>query len=500
MRFAQGLAPARVLVSLAALVLFGLPPRAALAHGSGPFALALAVDRESDRLALTTTFGIFESKDGGQSWAFHCNESFGLHGPSQTVAPVPAPEDWFGVMLPAGEPIGVFSSAGVQWGNTDQCSWKSSLTTPLKHTLLDAAYVADGRDVWGVFHQTAAAVSFLYRFTDGAEELAFSPPEGVTLLRVHPAPASTNLVYASGSYNATGALALAVTSDAGKTWSMKSPPAQKEGFFSVLSVADDGTLFLSFTEESAPHEVWRSVDHGQTVERVLSLPLTESIAGFTFGDTPQTLFVAGRELRGPGATLYRSDDGGRTFDSGTSGGPGYRCLGYSNGKLFACADSTDSSTPFALGVSRDLGETWEPAINFAATLPTASCASSTCERAAAWVRDYYYFVPPEVPDAGADAGGTEVGELLPEPKDDAGSCRVSAAGRHTPPASAVAALVAASLAALGRMRLRMRRTNESTRRERCADATGFRNRRANRDPCSPRSRCRAGPRNPRVAR
>jgi hypothetical protein len=127
----------------------------------------------------------------------------------------------------------------------------------------------------------------------------------------------------------------------------------------LLGATTSGALLFSVSPgRGLPDEIWRSSDGGRTGTRVLQLTTPQQVTGFTFGATTDTVLIAGRSLTtGDGlyGSLYRSEDGGQSFDAGQHGGPQYRCLAYGGGQLYACAENIYLESAFALGVSSDWG-------------------------------------------------------------------------------------------------------------------------------------------------
>jgi MYXO-CTERM domain-containing protein len=117
-------------------------------------------------------------------------------------------------------------------------------------------------------------------------------------------------------------------------------------------------------------------------------------SGFAWQPETGTIYLAGRELYvdpgKPPAQLYRSTDGGLTFEaplpSGAEG-PRYRCLAIRGNRLYACAGEPGDS--FLVGHSDDGGRTWTPMARLGDLEGQRPCPGNACLSTALWLCQFY---------------------------------------------------------------------------------------------------------------
>ena len=187
------------------------------------------------------------------------------------------------------------------------------------------------------------------------------------------------------------------------------------GPLAVLAVAPDDaeTVYFKVTEPEGD-ELWKSTDGGKTLVRLLKLADFELLAGLAFGpagpsgQTDAALYVAGRApivVDGvPPGRLYVSRDGGGSWQPpvhSPRGGPSYRCLEFSGGKLFACAGGEAAGDAFLVGVSEDEGRSWAPVVRLADVHGPRACVRDRCLQTELWLCEGYGQCA--APDGGAGA-------------------------------------------------------------------------------------------------
>lgn len=183
-------------------------------------------------------------------------------------------------------------------------------------------------------------------------------------------------------------LTLLVSEDAGETWSTLIPEIDDQ-FAQVnliaLNAAGDGPAFFSREDATSGTTLWTWDERAdEAAALVLSLPNLQKVAGFAFGATPSSVFVAARAQTGASVvsgSLYVSDDAGQSFSLVSDAGPRYTCLQYRAGALYACADQTDIAfSPFAFGRSDDGGLSWLPVMTYRDDLiaPAPACGGGAC--------------------------------------------------------------------------------------------------------------------------
>jgi hypothetical protein len=137
----------------------------------------------------------------------------------------------------------------------------------------------------------------------------------------------------------------------------------------------------------------------------------EVLAGFTFGATAASVYVAGtapirQQGRAP-ARLYHSDDGGATWADpvpSDDDGPLYRCLAFREGALLACGAGESAGDRFLLGRSEDGGRSWSPVVHLADLAGARACVRARCAATEQWLCDVYGRCAEAQLDAGASDG------------------------------------------------------------------------------------------------
>jgi hypothetical protein len=291
------------------------------------------------------------------------------------------------------------------------------------------------------------------------------------------APAGPRTIYASG-YTAQQALVLARSDDDGVTFTVESFASADFGRVGVLTVLEGprpgapGTLFLAAGAVSGADEIWRSVDRGHSWARVLTLPGTESRAGFAFGEGG-AIYVAGSELGvaagAAPAHLVVSHDGGASFGPPRASGPAgprYRCLAAAQGRLYACGDPARDDLMF--GVSDDEGATWTPTATLTDITGPRACTRGRCAATDFWLCQSYGICSDDLPaPEQRDAQAADVADVdavvsdgpAATGRDESGcGCRLggpsAAPGRHAGLASALLVVLALSSRAAVRARRR----------------------------------------------
>ena len=266
----------------------------------------------------------------------------------------------------------------------------------------------------------------LYQSTDGGAHFLPLARFDAEVLQLAAAPSRPDTVYAAGEHD-DGRFLLLRSDDGGRTFTALPEDASPAGLPLALAgihPADPEVLFLIVRDGAGQDTLWRSSDGGRAWAPALSLPALELLAGFTFGATGDTVFVASRQQfadpAAPPAHLHVSRDGGRTFAAGlptSPRGPRYRCLGYHDGVLYACAGGAPYDDDFLLGSSRDEGRTWTPLLTTATLAGPEPCLAATCSPTSQWLCDTYGL-------CGRDAGVNDAATTTPPAMPGSCGCRV----------------------------------------------------------------------------
>ena len=386
--------------------------------------------------ALAANFGLLLPGAGG--WQYICDDSYAT-APSDRLWRAPAGD------LLAGSAQGLLRS-------DDGCAWLPVEGDVAGRVVEDL--VVEPRPagwVWAL----VTVPGTVYMSTDGGRrfvergQVAGTLPGG----RLRGAPSDPTRLYLTAGL-AGMPPALWVSRDYGRLWNPETPAVTLPGPLSVLAVAPDDpeTVYFKVTVPEGD-ELWKSGDGGKTLARLLKLADFELLAGLAFGpagpsgQTEAALYVAGRApivVDGvPPGRLYVSRDGGGTWQTpipSPPGGPSYRCLEFSRGKLFACAAGEAAGDSFMLGVSEDEGRSWAPVVRLADVHGPRACVRDRCLRTELWLCESYGQCAAS--DGGADGGG-DAGvdaaldggaDVPPGPAGGGGDCGCDVgAARRSPP-------------------------------------------------------------------
>jgi hypothetical protein len=325
---------------------------AAAAHGTGFTAAAVSVDRaDPDELwVLTLEWGLAHTTDGGDTWAWHCEESVGSSnlygvlatGPGTAVIAtregVRAIDADCGSALVPGIPADTFvpgiaaygdgylaftagTDAGGVWSCDDDGCVASDLAAP---GMFPKSARADGDRVWATVVYEDGLASELWRSDDGlAWTSVYGWPDGDTDPRV---------LWADG---------------------------------------DHLLVWRRTRDEADTPELLSSDDGGVTFTSTFS-------TGYFTDSAPALLVLAGGAtmLLGSdqGARTWRSDDRGATWVEVSADVPAVRCADVVDGVGWACGDHLQDG--FDVSRTAD-GGTWTPVACLETALP-AACADATC--------------------------------------------------------------------------------------------------------------------------
>jgi photosystem II stability/assembly factor-like uncharacterized protein len=329
-----------------------LAPARALANGRFPAADQILVDPgDASHLVLRATYGLLQSRDGGLSWTWTCEEAVGYMGdPSVSVLAG-------GSVL-----VGFFGTVSVsaELG----CGWQSQT--------LDASYLypldstldpADPARAW-VLTVTADGtrrVSLLA--IDGSGAMAEIVPvgEGFVPSTLEVAPSDPQRIYVSGAVENSPALVFR-TDDGGQTWQRFTVPDYPNLplYISAIDPADPDVLYARVDgqpDTTAPAGQRAPSDHllvsrdgGESWQRVFSLD--GDLYGFAL--SPDGSRVA---TGGPEAGVFLADTTDLDFQPVPAPVRGLRCLRWTADGLLACGQ--EMLDGWTVGRTRDEGQSFE---------------------------------------------------------------------------------------------------------------------------------------------
>lgn len=393
---------------LAAVILLCSAPLAA--NGRFPASRDIEVSGDGDTWLVPVTFGLLVSHDGGATVRWVCEDAMGYSGtydPTFVIAP--------------GGSLWMTSFDGVRVSRDGGCTW-TPVGAPFDE-LFPGALALDGSGrLWAVTAETGTE-NGAYRNADPSTnsftELGLSSEDGLfTSIEVAPSLPSRALVagFAIPESGVPEPL-LHRTDDDGANWQ----PLPTDDFvlgtqpqLAVVGVAPDDPDFVLVhvgrNASSGGDTLYRSQDGGLSFEEILSIT----------GNIESVLIRAGGTIVvGAGTQGLRiSTDGGDSFAVSQST-PLLTCITErSDGSLLGCGSNVAPDL-FALG-SSESGQTWSPELVFADIAGPLQCPEDTVQRdtcVALWPGLAEQIGAGEMP-GGLDAGPDE--EERPPPTDGCG--------------------------------------------------------------------------------
>lgn len=337
-----------------------------VAHGNGAFPDTIQIfvaPERGDEFVLTTNFGLVMSRDGGASWQWTCEHGDGLGVGRYEAARAPSPRIWG------------LSDLGLAFTDDIGCQWTSAVpdgrvapydlfadpTDPLRLLILVAG--GNGSET-SIYESTNAGATFGRQLYKAAAR--------ETLTTVESARSDPRVIYATllPARN-PGHPVLLHSGDGGSTWTaLDSGPVVDAEDLRIVAVDPTDARTVFFRVVRAEHEELAVTRNGGAT---FTLPLAVPGKLTAFVQLADGTLLAGAANGNDGA-VYRSVDRGATFTE-ISRAVHPRALAERAGKVYVAAD--DIQDKFALGVSKDRGQTWQRVMGFADVRGINSCGNLT---------------------------------------------------------------------------------------------------------------------------
>lgn len=407
------------------------------ARGNGAFPggqTILAPRDVAGEIFMATNFGVVESRTGGRTWTWFCEQPANAYGRLYQMGPAPAHR--------------LFAIAGSKliYSDDRSCSWQVGAGTLAGASVQDA--FVDPND--GT-HVVAVAVTFgdagpAYRVVashDGGatfEPPIFAADPGDLITGVEVAASDSDSIDLALSHGGQLLPTLARSVDGGATWTL---------FDLSAALGTDQIRILAIDPVDADRVFLRGIGVTGDALAVFDEASPPVQVPLTFGNGQMTAFVktaSGTVLAGGNTSgvprLFRSHDG-LDFQP-VAGAPALLSMAERQGVIYAATDTMVH--PFGEAVSEDDGTTWAPGLRFANIDAIAGCLAAACQgdcqmRAAQkqWPAAMCAAAPPPDPVVAADASSAP-------PFADAGPPPVLADGAAPPDAIGVNASVDAGVA------------------------------------------------------
>ncbi|HEY8924886.1 MAG TPA: sialidase family protein [Polyangia bacterium] len=376
----------RLAAVVAALGAVASPARSARADGAFPDSQTILTPADAaGEITLVTNFGLIASRDGGQTWLWSCegaDNAYGAFyqlglGPRHRLYALVDVRVVFSDDRACGWTAsgGLLAHAGAGLGAID--FWVDR-TVPDRLLAVDVTCCAGGdQRSHRVIESRDGGATF--------DRILLQAETGATITGVESARSSPDTIYVTlGGAPVDGGPPppeLARTLDGGGTWrTIDLTAALGPGTVRLVGVdaGDPDQVFLAWSNADG-EALAATADGGMTARKIL-IPSGVMKAFLRLGDG--TILVAaqddseGRSV----ARLYRSRDGGATFES-LAKPPHVRALSERAGTVFAATDNF--SEGYAVGVSTDQGETWRGLLAYEDVHAILPCAKTSCQEVCA---------------------------------------------------------------------------------------------------------------------
>jgi MYXO-CTERM domain-containing protein len=420
------------------LALTSVVTPSAEAHGRFPELGRISFHPTNDDIYLVRgTFGLVLTRDGGATFRWICPTVFSgrwTEDPAITIA-----EDGSFV-------VGIFD--GLSRSPDDGCSWTMPSADLTEEVVIDVTRTADATRLFAL--QSSGGVdNGLWSSTDSGATWAATNPaiDPILFETIEVAPSDPMKVYLTGAYPPSVDMPrrpfVYASADGGVTFDSVAFTDFRDGDRNVYLLGvdplDPDRLFI-LVRATMDDRVYESTDAGQTFDEIFTVP---TLDGFAWSDDGMTVWIGS----GTNTTLYRSTNGGSTFDV-LRDDISVSCLGVRGDELFVCADNFADG--FALGSSTDDGVTIDPVFVLADIGGLVECSAdadtpTVCtDELDDLARDLGLAGDGGVPDGGPDGsvdggvdggtdgstpdGGTDGGgDAGTDPGDDGCGCHVAGA-------------------------------------------------------------------------
>ncbi len=394
--------PVRATVGILA-ALFVIVPGRARADGAFPDAqnILTPADRPQE-IVMPTNFGIIFTVDAGKTWLWTCEQDANAFG-------------WL-YQAGVGSRHRMFTVAGRNLVYSDDlaCGWNISgggitgqevvdawvdRAEPDRVLAIGVRCCEGGNNIYSIFESTDGGTTF------GAP--LYAAPSGDTITGIETAMSDPRTIYMTMSVGPTYQPTLAVSSDRGATWRFNNLTTSL-GMGNTRLIAVDAQnpnkVFLLWNDPVKGQGVAVTEDAGTTAS--IRLPgltdVARDIKAFVRTSTGALLLAA--DLSGI-AVLYRSRDGGNTFEM-LPDPPGIRGFSERNGLVYAATNNFGDG--YELGTSSDDGAHWTPVMSYADVRAIAGCLKGACQTSCEMLAGMLWPVgvcSADVPTvSGADAG------------------------------------------------------------------------------------------------
>jgi MYXO-CTERM domain-containing protein len=395
----------------AAAVVLAVPQRAE-ANGRYPEAGQLVVGvTNADRIVVRATYGFVVSSNGGADWRWVCEQAIGF---SDVFDPP--------VALLEGDAIIAGLTTGLSRSSDFGCSFaRESNVFPDKYVIDVTADRSAPQNGWAVTTTPVGGVpeTRVFSTTDaGATWSPSGPPVAADFLAVTIEVAQSNpsRVYVSGVVGDTYEPVVAVSDDAGQSWTLNDNLGfDGTAYISAVDPNDEDRLYARVRGNNVD-TLYVSTDGAGSFQPVVERP--GLMLGFALSTDGSRIAIGGPSFGIESADAFDLQFSKRSDISA-------RCLTFHGSNLFVCGD--EAADGFTVGTSTDEGATVTPLFT------VAELGQMECEPAASTCAEYWaglqslLGLDPSVAAATSTSSGGGGGET-----DDGCGCETGGPRTRTP--------------------------------------------------------------------
>jgi hypothetical protein len=337
----------------------------ARANGRYPAAKHVVFDPGNpNHLVATTTFGLLESRDRGRTFVWRCESALGVAGDQDELVAITG-----GGTTAAALSNGLVTTA-------DGCSFRSAPELAGKY-VADIVLSRSAPHELYAFHtdltMTGEFDSHVVRSVDDGQtwtDVGAKVAVTVLPLTIDVAPSDPMRVYVSARLGSADGYAsvLMRSDDAGKTFQSLPIPGtmdQRLAYIAAVHPMDANRVFFR-VDDTPGTVIWSTVDGGAHFEKRFAAK--GQLLGFAM--SPEGTQIA---FGGPDDGIWVGAENASMFEHRSSVGPS--CLSWSADGIYACADQ--AKDPFSIGLSRDMGATFDTLLRFEALCGATACPTGT---------------------------------------------------------------------------------------------------------------------------